>query len=250
MTDARLPESLLMDRNVNTLPAEAWRSYTHSLMWSVSNRTDGIILTGELGMIPMFRAGDEIILEKAGLWTRLDHVWKITRFELEQTTRQQLEASERGRLADRDRQRRHRQHDAGDHSECKKKYCDRAPTGDGPGPGGGAAQGVTRDVTVESTGQDRLGQDRMNTPQEFKNFDPETGELLEDLPSSSAPSPSAAQVLQESSAKPSLSVVPNPYTDHADEFDAFVSQGQEEMSPAMQALAQQFEFEEKYRRTS
>lgn len=236
MTDARLPESLLMDRNVNTLPAEAWRSYTHSLMWSVSNRTDGIILTGELGMIPMFRAGDEIILEKAGLWTRLDHVWKITRFELEQTTRAQLESNERTRLLDRERQRRRRQHENGDHSECKPKYCEKAGTG-GPGPGGGVTGDVTRDVTVDFTGQDRLGKDRMNTPP-AENFDPETGEVF-DAPSSSAPSP-----------KPSLSVVPNVYTDHADAFDEFVSQGQEELSPVAQSLVDAFAFEEKHRRSS
>lgn len=245
MTDARLPESLLMDRNVNSLPAEAWRSYTHSLMWSVSNRTDGIILTGELGMIPMFRAGDENILEKAGLWTRLDHVWKINRFELEQTTRAQLEANERTRLLDRERQRRSRQHDRGDHSECKPKYCEKAGAG-GPGPGGGVTGDVTRDVTVDFPGQDRTGQDRMNTPP-AENFNPETGEVF-DAPSSSAPAD--AQVLPESSTKPSLSVVPNPYTDHADAFDEFVSQGQEELSPMAQSLVDAFAFEEKHRRSS
>lgn len=133
-----------MDIRVNQLPATAWRSYTHSLMWAVSNRTDGHIQPGHLPMIPMFGPGDERTLVDSGLWIEDGDGWWIDRFDLDQTTKAQLESSERKRANDRDRKARQRQ---------REKESDTAP-----------APGVTRDVTPEVTpdfkGQDRQGQAR------------------------------------------------------------------------------------------
>lgn len=140
MTDARLPERLLMDVRVNRLPATAWRSYTHSLMWAVSNRTDGHIQPDDLPMIPMFGNGDERTLVHSGLWLEEGNGWWIDRFNLDQTTRAQLEAAERTRAGNRERKARQRQ---------REKETETAP-----------APGVTRDVTHDFTGKDRTGKDR------------------------------------------------------------------------------------------
>lgn len=144
MTDARLPERLLMDVRVNRLPATAWRSYTHSLMWSVSNRTDGFILPDDLSMIPMFGSGDEVTLVASGLWIDQGNCWWIDRFDLDQTTKAQLESAERKRASERDRKARQRQ---------REKEANTTPV-----------PGVTRDVTPEVThdfkGKDRQGQAR------------------------------------------------------------------------------------------
>lgn len=133
-----------MDVRVNRLPATAWRSYTHSLMWAVSNRTDGHIQPDDLPMIPMFVSGDEVTLVSSGLWIEESNGWWIDRFDLDQTTKAQLESAERKRATDRDRKARQRQ---------REKESNTAPS-----------VGVTRDVTPEVThdfkGQDRQGQAR------------------------------------------------------------------------------------------
>lgn len=146
MTDARLPERLLMDARVNRLPAPAWRSYTHSLMWSVSNRTDGHIAPEDLPLIPMFGHGDEATLVSSGLWIEQGHGWWIDRFDLDQTTRAQLEANERKRAGDRERKARQRERD-----KCPAPAPAREP---------GVTRDVRRDVPQEFTGQDRQGKDR------------------------------------------------------------------------------------------
>lgn len=167
MTDARLPERLLMDRRVNRLPAEAWRSYTHSLMWSVSNRTDGIILRDDLPLIPMFKRGDEHVLTNAGLWHELGDRWKIDRFDMDQTTRAQLEAADKKRAVDRARKRRDRQKKSQD--EPSDVQPDVQPD-------------VHADVHVENKGQARTGQARPGqdqthpAPQRFDHEDEGDGE--------------------------------------------------------------------------
>lgn len=144
MTDARLPERLLMDVRVNRLPAPAWRSYTHSLMWSVSNRTDGLILSDDLPMIPMFGTGDEDTLVSSGLWIEHGNGWLIDRFELDQTTRAQLEANERQRAGNRERKALERQ-------RAKQAKEAPAPT---------VTRDMPRDVTRDFQGQARTGQAR------------------------------------------------------------------------------------------
>ena len=43
MTDARLPEPWLSDRRLSRLSDAHYRSYIQALLFSVSNRTDGVI---------------------------------------------------------------------------------------------------------------------------------------------------------------------------------------------------------------
>ena len=146
MTDARLPEKMLMDVRVNRLPPEAWRSYTHSLMWAVSNRTDGFIGLNDLPLIPMFRAGDETTLARSGLWAAFGKGWYIDRFEFEQSTKAQLEAGDRARLTAQEKKARQR-------AQAKAG-------GDDPGggkPSDHAVPGTSRGTTQARTGQDRTG---------------------------------------------------------------------------------------------
>lgn len=188
MTDARLPETILLDRRFSSLTASEWRSYTHSLMWSVSNRTDGYIAPHELKMIPLFGTGDEQALVKIGVWEETDRgTFYIKRFHLEQTTRERLEQLEHKRSGDRERQRRHRAKGGGP---------------DDPPGQSMVTEDVTRDVratTEDRTGQARTGED--SSPPESQDFDPATGEVLD---------------------PPGLSLVSNVYAENPDEFDAYV----------------------------
>jgi hypothetical protein len=52
MTDARFPERWLNDRRLLRLSDAAFRLFVISLTWSVSNRTDGVLDTGDLTLIP------------------------------------------------------------------------------------------------------------------------------------------------------------------------------------------------------
>lgn len=140
MTDARLPERLLMDVRVSRLSADAWRSYTYSLMWAVSNRTEGYLQPDDLTLIPLFRAGDEDHLVKAGVWQAWGRGWHIVDFDLTQTTKAQLEAAEKKRFHDRQRQAALRLR--------KQSGGDGSPDDDQP-----PDHGVTRDVGCDNKGQ-------------------------------------------------------------------------------------------------
>lgn len=112
MTDARLPETLLNNVRVRKLPDGPWRSYTYSLMWAVSNRTDGFIRPDDIEHIPMFRDGHQSNLVEAGLWVKWGKGWYIDRFDLDQTTRAQLDAADVARAKAREKkaeQRRRRE---------------------------------------------------------------------------------------------------------------------------------------------
>lgn len=196
MTDARIPERFLVDRRVLALTADAWRSYSMSTLWSVSNRTDGRILSADLGLIPGFSPNSIVVLVKAGLWRREGDGWVDTEFERCQTSKEQLDHLDESRRKARekkanDRARRAR-HDAGDHSLCTANSCSEITPSTVPGD-------VARDGPGDDTGQARTGQDRkrevpggggnsVNSPPQLDfdpdadpAFDPATGELL-DLP--------------------------------------------------------------------
>ena len=135
MTDARLPERWLNDRRLLRLPDDAFRLFATSLMWSVANRTDGVLYDDDLALIPGVNPGLADPLAKAGLWKREWDRWLIIEFEETQTTRTELEAAARARRAQRDKKRRQRAAKAA------------AVPGD-----------VPRDTT--RTGQDRTGQEQ------------------------------------------------------------------------------------------
>lgn len=141
MTDARLPERWLSDRRLARLKDDEYRSFVQALMWSVCNRTEGRIEPADLALIPSFAPGAQDSLADSGLFTALPRGrgWLITDFELTQTTRARLEQLDRKRVQDRDRQARHR--------AAKAAAAEPLP---------GA---VTRDVTRDYIGQDRLGQE-------------------------------------------------------------------------------------------
>lgn len=68
MTDARLPERWLNDRRLLKLPDDAFRLFVTALVWSVANKTDGVLLDEELPLIPGTDPRCHAQLVEAGLW--------------------------------------------------------------------------------------------------------------------------------------------------------------------------------------
>ncbi|NKY19955.1 hypothetical protein [Tsukamurella spumae] len=126
---------------------EAFRSYCLALMWSVSNRTDGVLLPDDLNLIPGFRRGTPSELVAAGLWTPQSQGWLITDYENTQTTRAQLEAADRARVHEREKKRRQRE------AKRQAEAADLPTSTDPVVPGD-----IPRDVPTDNTGQDRTGQ--------------------------------------------------------------------------------------------
>ena len=137
MTDTRLPDRWLSDRRMNRLTDRGFRAFINALMWSVSNRTDGVIEPEDLPLVPGFANCAEDELAAAGLLDPLDHGWRITVYQATQTSKSQLEALEQARQANRDRQARWRAEKAN------------------------VTNNVTGDVTEAVTTQARLGKARL-----------------------------------------------------------------------------------------
>lgn len=155
MTDARLPERWLMDRRINRLSDREFRAFVMSLMWSVSNRTDGRILPEDLPLIPGAVSGaDADALVKVGLWDSRNPGWQITDFGASQTSRHELEVLENMRL--RERQKKSRQRAAARkaaESEAEKPADQESVPGDSPGD-------VSPGTAQARTGQARTGKER------------------------------------------------------------------------------------------
>lgn len=151
MADARMPDRYLVDKRFVRLDDEHFRSYVVALMWSVSNRTDGEILPGDLSFIPGFRAGSAPALVSAGLWSPQDDGWRITDYADTQTSRAEFEQLENARRRERDKKARQR----------ARRTNDDGPGGDPvPGDVPGDKQG---DVPPDHTGKARQGQARTGT---------------------------------------------------------------------------------------
>ena len=115
MTDARCPERWLNDRRILRLPDDAFRLFVNSLLWSVANKTDGVLYDDDLSLIPGGRrpvevgrdllpvAGPERHLVKAELWKRVADYWLISDFADTQSSRDELDALAARRRADRKR---------------------------------------------------------------------------------------------------------------------------------------------------
>ena len=99
MTDTRIPERYLMSRTVARLSAEDFRALVMATMWSVSNRTGGVIEHDDIAMIPLFPSSSELALVDAGLWEPTASGWLIVDFASTQTSKDELESSERVRTA-------------------------------------------------------------------------------------------------------------------------------------------------------
>ena len=108
MTDARLPERWLADRRILRLSDAHYRSFIQAMLYSVSNRTDGRIDPEDLGLIPNFAAGAAREIVAAGLWTALEHGWRITDFMDTQSSSRDLEVLANTRRREREKKQRQR----------------------------------------------------------------------------------------------------------------------------------------------
>jgi hypothetical protein len=110
MTNANLPERWLNDMRFRRkrLSDSAFRSYTFALMWSVANRTDGVIERGDVEDIPDFSPADIPELMRVGLWDSRgpDRGWLIHDYATTQTGKDLLEKYEREKAWDRQRKAR------------------------------------------------------------------------------------------------------------------------------------------------
>jgi hypothetical protein len=112
-------------------------------MWSVSNRTNGVIEPEDLGLIPSFAAGSAKVFVRAGLWSPQERGWLINDFRATQTSSEQLAAAEAARVREREKKARQR----------AAKRAHTRINADVPGE-------VPRDVPGDNTGQERIGKDR------------------------------------------------------------------------------------------
>jgi hypothetical protein len=108
MTNANLPERWLNDMRFRRkrLSDSAYRSYMQALVWSVANRTEGIIERGDVEDIPDFGPADVPELVKNGLWEVEGERWLIRDFATTQTGKDLLEKYERTKALDRARKAR------------------------------------------------------------------------------------------------------------------------------------------------
>lgn len=108
MTDARFPERYLMDRRLVRLDPVDFRSFTMAMLWSVSNRTDGLVEPEDRILIPGFAESSTAALVACGLWTVADGGWLIADFASTQTSRHDLDVLENARRRDREKKARQR----------------------------------------------------------------------------------------------------------------------------------------------
>lgn len=181
MTDARFPERYLSDRRVLRLTADEFRGWSFATIWSVSNRTDGLILNDELPLVPFMKAETARKLESCGLWSATGDGWVIADFDQTQTSRHELEVLDNARRRDREKKARQRAAKSG----AGPSFSD--VPGDVPS---GLSPGMSRGrVPEDSTGEERTGRE-----EEAWFVDDETGEITDPAPSLPAPSVTAWDV--------------------------------------------------------
>jgi hypothetical protein len=111
--DARYPERYLHDRRVSRLNDAEHRAYVLALVWSVANRTDGVISVGDLDTLPRGVTREALDgLTRAELVTEQivagDLVWLLTDYAETQTTRAELDSLDAARRAKREKTARER----------------------------------------------------------------------------------------------------------------------------------------------
>lgn len=178
MTDARHPERWLVDRRIQRLSADDYRAYSMSLIWAVSNRTDGHLSPEDLPAIPHFTVNQAQSLVDSGLWTKDDDGWSIEEYLLTQTSRAQLEAAENARVKDAERKARDR---------ARLKAASSSSPADSPADN--SAEGkhsdvVQVDVRADNAGKDR---DRPVTGKDLGAVASEKGEIPVEAPYPSDP---------------------------------------------------------------
>lgn len=151
MTDARYPEAWLNDRRVVRLSDAAHRLMVTALVWSASNRTDGLIETCDLALIHGVDPRHSSELADAGLWHASESGWQIHDFHKTQTTKAQLEGLDHKRHQDRERKARERARKVG------------SPDLEPQPPMSRVTSAVTSDVTHRQ-GKDRQGKASTESP--------------------------------------------------------------------------------------
>lgn len=117
MTDARHPERWLTDRRFLRLSDAAHRLYSTALLWSVANRTDGVLFDDDLPLLPCVDVSRTEELGAAGLWHHDAGLWVIQDYAATQTSRDDLETLEAERRRQRAKMARRRARQAVDNSE-------------------------------------------------------------------------------------------------------------------------------------
>jgi hypothetical protein len=103
MTDARFPERWLNDRRIQQLPSDAIVALLNAYMWSVSNRTDGVIKFADLELIPRCKPCDADTLTEVRLWKRRQDGWLLIDYAKTQRSRKQLDSDDEYRERERER---------------------------------------------------------------------------------------------------------------------------------------------------
>jgi hypothetical protein len=150
MTDARIPERWLADRRLLRLSDSAYRTFITMLVWSVANRSDGVLDDADLDLLPGPLAVDDktmqMLVDADLLLVETDQPkrWRVAEYAATQTSRHELEVLESVRR--RERQKKARQRAAA--------AADKVASVPGTVPGddaGGSSPGTAQDR------QDRLG---------------------------------------------------------------------------------------------
>lgn len=104
-----MPERYLNDRRLHRLSAEDFRAFVYALMWSVANRTDGVLEADDLALIPHFPGGlCATRLVAAEVWELHADGYFIVDFDVTQTSKHDLGVLENARRADRESKARKR----------------------------------------------------------------------------------------------------------------------------------------------
>jgi hypothetical protein len=152
MTDARLPERILTDRRLLQINPLDFQSHIMATVWSVANRTDGLLLKGELRLIPKFSATSAARLVQAGLWDSVGEDFTIVDFAAQQTSRHELEVLENSRRREREKKARQRA------SRSREGEGGFSPDSMSPGTGAGTAQaGKDNDESRWHDGDEQAG---------------------------------------------------------------------------------------------
>ena len=106
MTDVRLPERWLMDRRIMRLNTAEFRAFILGYLWSVSNRTDGLIERDDLSLVPGMTGQIAALFVSVELWAAEGTGFRMVDFESTQSSKHDLETLENARRADREKKAR------------------------------------------------------------------------------------------------------------------------------------------------
>jgi hypothetical protein len=133
MTDTRFPERFITDRRIRRLSDTAYRLYVNAMVWSVVNRTDGVIYNDDLSLIPDVDQASAGELIKAELWRGDRDRWLIVDFAATQTSRDELEVLENARRREREKKARQRAAHAATDTSVPRDSPPGRPPGHVPG---------------------------------------------------------------------------------------------------------------------